>query len=108
MPRIKTTSIPEQVAAHLREGIARGRWVDRLPGRDMLATEFGVSPRSLQKAIEILKKEGLLVSLGQGRSTVIRAGKNDAVQSLRVGLLLFKRDDRREDHVIELRHQLEG
>ena len=108
MPRIKTASIPEQVAAHLREGIASGRWVDHLPGRDMLASELGVSPRSVQKATMILEKDGLIEPQGQGKRRAIKTKNDgDAAQPLRVAMLLFKRQDRWDDYVIELRHQLE-
>lgn len=108
MPRIKTSTIPEQVAAHLREGIARGHWVEVLPGRDQLAVELGVSPRSIQKAITNLEKEGLLVSHGQGRRTGIRLPESKLeANPIRVGILCFRRADRGDGYVIELRHQLE-
>ncbi len=108
MPRIKTATIPEQVAAHLREGIASGRWIGVLPGRDLLASELGVSPRSVQNATALLEKEGLLISQGKGKRSAIRAMDDaNAAKPMRVGLLLFKRQDRWEDFIIELRHQLE-
>ncbi len=109
MPRIKTTTIPEQVASHLREGITTGRWMDHLPGRDMLASELGVSPRSVQKAIMLLEKDGLLEPQGQGKCHLIRVPEEGfEAKSIRVGLLLYKRLDRREEHIIELRHHLEN
>lgn len=108
MSLIKTETIPEQVAAHLREGIASGRWVETLPGRDMLASELGVSPRSVQKAVALLEKEKLIESQGQGKSRRIRlSGKRRITNPIRVAMLLFKMEDRTTDYVIELRHQLD-
>jgi DNA-binding LacI/PurR family transcriptional regulator len=108
MAQIKTTTIPEQAAAHLREGIATGRWVGEMPGRDQLAKELGVSPRSIQKALRILESEGLLESQGKGRNNKIQdLGKRPGVKPMRVALLLFKQADRNDPLVIELRHRLD-
>lgn len=108
MPRIKTTSIPEQVAAHLREDIASGRWADYLPGRDFLAADLGVSPRSVQKALDLLENGGLLVPQGNGKRRAISMQAESLVaKPIRVGLMLFKRQDLQEEHWIEMRHQLE-
>lgn len=108
MARIKTNTIPEQVAIHLREGIASGRWVGEMPGRDQLATELGVSPRSIQKALKILENEHLLASQGKGRSSKIQeSGKRLETRPMRVALLLFLLADRHDPMIIELRHQLD-
>jgi DNA-binding LacI/PurR family transcriptional regulator len=107
MPRIKTTTIPQQAAAHLRDGIANGRWIGELPGRDQLAADLGVSPRSVRKALKILEDDGLLLSQGKGRSNKIRElGTRSNVRPMRVAVLLFKQADRNDALVIELRHQL--
>ena len=108
MPGIKTTTIPEQVAVHLRSGISSGRWTEIMPGRDSLATELGVSPRSVQKALMLLEKERLLEPQGKGKPYKInRAGADLDDKPIRVGLLVFDRADHHDDYVLELRHQLE-
>ena len=108
MPRIKTATIPEQVAAHLREGIAGGRWVGVLPGRDQLAAELGVSARSVQKATTLLTKEGLLVSEGQGKRMSVRLPDGGLeANPIRVGILCFNQANQGDQYLIELRHQLE-
>jgi DNA-binding LacI/PurR family transcriptional regulator/biotin operon repressor len=108
MARINTTTIPEQAAAHLREGITSGRWVGEMPGRDQLAKDLGVSPRSIQKSLKILECEGLLVSQGKGRNNRIQdLAKIPSVKPMRVAVLLFKQADRNDPLVIELRHQLD-
>ncbi|MFT5905765.1 MAG: DNA-binding LacI/PurR family transcriptional regulator [Cryomorphaceae bacterium] len=106
MSRIKTATLPEQVAVHLREGIASGRWVDVLPGRDILASELGVSARSVQKALQILEKEGLLASQGKGRRHKIElSGKELKGKCLRVGI--FSQSYLNDNYMLELRHQLD-
>jgi DNA-binding LacI/PurR family transcriptional regulator len=106
MAKIKTKTIPEQAAAHLREGISSGRWVGEMPGRDQLAADLGISQRSAQKAMALLVNEGLLVPQGQGRSSLIRLPeKGFEVSPLRVGILDY--DNCKSDYMNELRHQLE-
>jgi DNA-binding LacI/PurR family transcriptional regulator len=106
MAQIKTTTIPEQAAAHLREGIASGRLVSEMPGRDQLAADLGISPSSMQQALALLVKEGLLVLQGQGRRSLIRLPeKGLAPRRLRVGILDY--DNCWSDYMNELRHQLE-
>jgi DNA-binding LacI/PurR family transcriptional regulator len=106
MAQIKKNTIPEQAAAHLREGIASGRWVGEMPGRDQLAADLGVSQRSMQKAMELLVKEGLLVLQGQGRRSLIRLPeKGLPPPPIRVGILDY--DNCGSDYMNELRYQLE-
>jgi DNA-binding transcriptional MocR family regulator len=79
MPTFRTFTVPQQVAEHLREGILGGRWVDTMPGRDQLAEELEVSPRSVQEALKILEKEGLLIPQGPGSPEQDRDSKGPEV-----------------------------
>ena len=106
MAQIKKTTIPEQTAAHLREGIAKGRWVGEMPGRDQLAADLGISQSSMQKALALLVKEGLLVLQGQGRRCLIRLPKKGfEARPIRIGILDY--DNCKSDYMNELRYQLE-
>jgi DNA-binding transcriptional MocR family regulator len=106
MARIKTTTIPEQAARHLREAILSGRWTSELPGRDQLAEEFGVSLRSMQKAMALMIKEGLLLPQGQGKKSRIQLPeKGLEAPPIRVGILDY--DNCGSDYMNELRYQLE-
>lgn len=62
----------EQVARVLRERIADGTYVRRLPGENPLAKEFGVSRLTVHAALEILTREGL-VKAARGRGTFVVA-----------------------------------
>lgn len=50
----------EQAAARLRERIRSGELGPRLPSQLELAELLGVSPKTVQKALDILKAEGLV------------------------------------------------
>jgi DNA-binding LacI/PurR family transcriptional regulator len=86
---IHRLSLPEQVAACLREGIQGGRWGDQFPGEVQLATELDVSRNTARRALQLLEKEGLVVRRGLGRSrSITPAGTAMALQRpLRVAIL---------------------
>jgi len=56
-----------QLARQYRDRIASGQFGPKLPSIHDLATEAGVSPQTAQKAINVLKSEGLVEALpGRG------------------------------------------
>ena len=61
----------QQVAAILRGRINSGELGPRLPSHQQLANELDVSPMTVQRAIKVLKQEGLLYS-EPGRGTFVR------------------------------------
>ena len=63
--RILTAS--EQVAAHLREALGRGFWNARVPGVNGLARDLGVANETVETALRLLEREGLLVGQGPKR-----------------------------------------
>jgi DNA-binding GntR family transcriptional regulator len=64
---LKTLTFAEQVAVHLREELKRGRWTESMPGRDRLASELGVNSVTVERALKMLEREGVLKSQGVGR-----------------------------------------
>ena len=62
----------QQVAAILRDRIDSGELGPRLPSHQQLANELDVSPMTVQRALKVLKDEGLLSSQ-PGRGTFIRS-----------------------------------
>jgi len=80
-------SVPEQTAAHLREGMRTGRWSGTLPGVKRLAEDLDVSRNTLRAALRQLEAEGLLGGRGTGRSRGIMP-HGMARRRLRVGILL--------------------
>tara|TARA_B110000483_G_scaffold85469_1_gene105737 strand:+ start:194 stop:400 length:207 start_codon:yes stop_codon:yes gene_type:complete len=61
------SSLPDQVAESIKQEIKKGKWSGTMPGRDALAKELEVSPKTVETALRQLQKEGLLVSQGPGR-----------------------------------------
>lgn len=107
MGLLKTFTVVGQVAAYLREELRRGRWKERMPGRDHLAGELGVSPRSVQGALEVLEKEGLLEKQGIGLQRRIVQGEVTVPVGMRVVILLYEKASRQIHYLVDLRHQLE-
>lgn len=101
-------TITDQVAAHLRAEILRGRWGDSIPGKHRLAAELGVNNKTVEAALRQLEQTGLLIPQGAGRTRRIQTRAKSAARALRIAFLLHERDD---DHKvewhIELRHALE-
>jgi DNA-binding GntR family transcriptional regulator len=60
----------QQVAARIRERIAAGELGPRLPSYMALAHELEVSPMTVQRAIGILRDEGLVITR-PGRGTFV-------------------------------------
>lgn len=102
--QIKTPS--QQVAAYLREQIRSGHYQRLMPGMDAVARELGVDPKTVGLAMELLEKEGILVSQGVGRARRIamRGGLRQRVLNLKI--LCYEARDRRLYHITEMVHQL--
>ncbi len=93
MGRIRFLSKVEQVAAALREDVTRGRWNHEIPGRDELALELGVNPKTAEQAIRLLEHEGTLISQGSGRKRRI-ADVHKSKSGLKINFLLYEKSDR--------------
>lgn len=102
------SSVAEQVAQHLRDGLKQGRWRGSMPGRIQLAAELGVNHKTAQAALLILENEGILVSRGAGRGREIMLKDSQSTQSsLRVKVLLYEESDAHNEHVVQLGYRLE-
>jgi DNA-binding LacI/PurR family transcriptional regulator len=109
MRPFKSTSVAEQVAAHLRSEILRGECSGTMPGRGELVEKLGVGTMTLEVALSQLENEGLLVGQGTGRRRKIVLPEGHAPAGLRVALLCFDfQSSQDSNYIIELRHQLEA
>jgi DNA-binding LacI/PurR family transcriptional regulator len=111
MQQLRRVSLPEQTAAHLREGLRRGHWRGTLPGLVRLAAELDVSTKTIQAALRQLEGEGLLGARGQGCSRAILQPRA-ARQSLRVGILpyeaLLEEQPKASQVLFQIQHDLEA
>ncbi len=108
MPMVRIFSAAEQVAGHLREKLLRGDWGEWMPGVDRLAPDLGVSRKTVEAALRILKKEGLLVPQGAGRRSRIALPRGEAgTRGLRVAILMSEPQDRGFDFMVQIAYELE-
>lgn len=107
MGNFRLRSAAEQVAAHLRSELAGGVWREEMPGESALAKGLGVNPKTVQAAISLLVRDGLLESQGERKPRRIRQlADTTARRSLRVGMLLGDAFDRKAEYITEVHHQL--
>lgn len=60
-----------QIAEHLRGRITSGEITNRLPTMAQLGEEYGVSRRTVNDALRILREDGTIVGT-RGRGTFVR------------------------------------
>jgi len=103
------SSLTDQVTDLLRQGMFAGRWKDTLPGRDSLAAELGCSHWTVEEAMQLLAREGLLVSQGPGKKRrIVLSSDTSPARPLQVKILLYEKSDRKTDYLVELLHLLEN
>lgn len=101
------STITEQVAQLLRDGIRQGRWRGTIPGRIKLAAELGVNHKTVNTALQLLENEGLLVSRGAGREREINlSGNAFASSSLHIKILLYDKSDAHTELIVQLGFKL--
>jgi DNA-binding GntR family transcriptional regulator len=61
----------QQAARIIRERVESGEWAPQLPSQMRMAEEIGVSPKTIEKALDILKAEGLIYGV-PGRGVFVR------------------------------------
>jgi DNA-binding LacI/PurR family transcriptional regulator len=106
MPHFTILSPSEQVAAHLRGELLRGRWGETMPGGPTLAAALGVDKKTAEAALGLLEEERLLVPQGVGRPRRIDLPANATPQSLRVAILNYEPLAQVEARVFLLKQKL--
>lgn len=107
MTPFRALSVAEQVAGHLREQVRSGIYRGAMPGVFRLESELGVSRDTVEAALHLLEKDGLLEAQGPGRRRRILPPRNRAArQALRVAILPYDSPDRTEGYIHELSHHL--
>jgi DNA-binding GntR family transcriptional regulator len=74
----------QQLAAHLRSEILQGKWSDSMPGILLLEKELGVNRNTIDAALKLLEKEGLLKGQGPGCKRRIVLQENHTTPALQV------------------------
>ena len=102
----QTLSPSEQLAAHLREELGRGRWTETMPGQSKLVAELGVGTETVRNALAQLENEGWLVSQGKRQRRRIQVPEDTERRGLRVAIFLYEPSAGSKQYLLELRHQL--
>jgi len=98
----------EQLVAYLREEIREGRLSGTMPGMSRMMSKLGVGTKTVVAAMAELEREGILEGQGARRgSRIVAPEVACAAVSLRVRILLYEKDDRKLEYLIDLRHELE-
>ena len=96
----------EQVAAHLRGELLRGRWSGTMPGGPALAEELGVDGKTVWAALGLLENEGLLVAQGAGKRRKIAEQKNLTTPALRVAIFDYEPLEQTEEWSVAMKQRL--
>lgn len=96
----------EQVAAHLRGELLRGRWSGTMPGGPALAEELGVDGKTVWAALGLLENEGLLVAQGAGKRRKIAEQKNPTTPALRVAIFDYEPLEQTEEWSVAMKQRL--
>ena len=107
MDTITLLSAAEQVAAHLREALLREGSSGTIAGVRPLATDLGVNRKTVERALNQLEREGLLVAQGVGRRRRVVLPKDHAPPALRVAMLLYEPQAQTEGWLMESQHLLQ-
>ena len=78
-----------------------------MPGRERLAAELGVSGKTVDLAMGLLEKEGLLVPRGRGKRRGITAQRIAGQPPLRLAIIPYEKADIRLNYMVDLKHQLQ-
>ncbi len=98
----------EQVANHMRQQISVGRWKDALPGVAALGKEIGVNVSTMNAALQILEKEGLLITQGSGKGRKIKQTINTRPKHYLIRILLYHVDDLKSAYLLKLLSELQA
>ena len=101
-------TITEQVSTYLREELLRGRWSGEMPGQKQLAKLLGVSGQTVELALGLLEKDGIIVGQGTGRRRKIVLPEGHAPPALRVAVLFYEKGDETHDMFIQLQIKLKA
>ena len=77
-----------------------------MPGVNRLAPELGINDKTVEVALRLLEKEGLLVGQGPGRRRKIVLPEDHAPPALRVAVLYYEKGDESHDLFTRFQNKL--
>lgn len=77
-----------------------------MPGSKTLAAELGVNHKTVNAAVSLLEKEGILIPQGTGKPRRIVLPTNSQPPALRVAIFPFAQTDSQIHYIVSLQHKL--
>ncbi|MDG0995352.1 MAG: substrate-binding domain-containing protein [Akkermansiaceae bacterium] len=108
MTQWQRLSTIDQFTAHIRDGLLSGHWAGTMPGVHRLAAEFALNSKTVEAALQLLEKQGLLEGQGAGRRRKIVLPKDHAPPTLRVAVLFYEKGDEAHDLFIRFQNKLKA
>jgi len=106
MQELRILNASEQVAEYLKDQLLRGELGRKMPGGARLARELGVGRMTVEVALSLLEKAGVVVPQGAGKRRKIDLGGLKEIPSLSVGILLYAPSDSMIHYNVELQNSL--
>lgn len=106
MSELRFLSKGEQLAEYLRGELARGRWEGEMPGRPELVAEFGVNQKTVEDAMKVLERDGIVAAQGVGKRRKILHAASGSPRQLQIGFLIYAPEDRDLPYHVDLVHRL--
>lgn len=104
---IKLLSAAQQVAGHIRESLLSGTWVGEMPGVNGLAADLGVNHKTVEAALAMLERDGLIAGQGpRKRKRIVTDGNRPTGRALRIAILPGDDFDRKITHMVEIWNHL--
>lgn len=107
MERHLFSSVTDQVAETLVDGIRQGRWCDAMPGRVALARVLGVNHKTVESALQTLERAGWLERQGTGKGRKITNREASSPRALRIKIFLYDKSDRTRPELLSLLYRLQ-
>ena len=107
MQAFQLQSAVEQVAEYLSKAIIAGEWLDEMPGVQSLAARLGVNHKTVDGAMALLERQGLIEGQGpRRRKTIVAYHQQTHRRSLTIAILTSDLVDFRLDYMVDLQHEL--
>lgn len=92
MKSVRLLTANEQLVVFLKKELEARRWLKTMPGVQVLASQLGVSRKTVETALRVLEEEGWLINQGPGKKRLI-SKKVGTHKSLRIAIQTFEEFD---------------
>lgn len=106
MKPVQILSPTEQLAQYLEAEILNGSLVGDIPGMKSLSATLGVNHKTVDSAMRMLEKKGLILSNGTGKKRSTNAQLTTKRRALKINIMHYEPDDAKLHYMIDVRDKL--